>query len=425
MWLGVIVGLAVGGEVEMTSPEVSMSVFGAPAELHPVTLGTLQGWPAVIVVDPSLTTHQVGRDWVELLELRERRGRARIERVEVGEAALVGLDADVVPGHELRVAPRALPGWSWRVSGDQIWLEVGDFDSASLVGAAPSESVFLALVRELQIPVDNWRLEHPLPVDSDRPARMDFQAVTVAESDPLSALVYGWQAQALWQAGEAQRALQVARDASRADPGSCEATRRLALWRMRDAGRLAGEGLAGTLVRRSLSEAVEGSCLHGEWTALADAAFSGQEVQDPSTPLAVGLSRWRLGDLHLSTQHLVQAANGPLGREASLALAVIYGQRGEEKAAAAWLQRAQKGDPFPMLTAWVASQVGLGPQLAPPTHAGPPHLDPEAWLTGLGDSDAGSAVVAWEELLYRWPELAVPRPRMEGVRGPAVSENEE
>lgn len=409
----------------MTSPEVGIPVFVSPAELHPVTLGVIEGWPAVVVLDSSLSSHQVGQDWVELLGLRVRRGGVQLERVDVGEASLVGLDAEVIPGHELRVSPHALRGWSWRVSGDHLWVGVGEFDSDALVGAAPTESLFLSLARELETPVANWRLEHPLPVDTDRPARMGFEDETQSASEPLSALVYGWQAGALWRAGEAQQALQIARDASRVDSSSCEASGRLALWRMRDAGRLAGEGLAGTLVRRSLSEAVDEDCLHREWAALADAAFSGQEVRDPSTPLAAGLSRWRLGDLHVSTQHLAQAANGPLGREASLALAVIYGQRGEEEAAAAWLQRAQQGDPYPMLTAWVASQVGLGPQLAPPAQAGPPHLDPEAWLMGLDDSDAEAAAVAWEELLYRWPELAVPRPRLEGDGVPAVSEDKE
>ena len=76
-----------------------------------------------------------------------------------------------------------------------------------------------------------------------------------------------------------------------------------------------------------------------------------------------------------------------------------------------------------MLTAWIAGQLGLGPVLPVPTDTGQAHLDPEAWLEAL--EDPNTALEAWDELRFRWPELAVPRPAVDDAEPAAGSDGEE
>lgn len=423
MWLNAIVGLAVAGGIETSASEVVVPLVSDAAELHPVVLGRMGDWPLTVVLDPTLDGHRVGEEWVTVLGLREKRGEVALAEVALGEATLVDLRAVPEPGHVLRLAPGRLEGWSWSVHGDSLHLSPGVFDPEALVGAMPEESVAVAWSRALEVPVAKRLEAHPLPVDADRPARMGFGPEPEAEPDPVTAVVLGWQAQALWGSGNAKAAIQAARDAARVDPSRCDAVGRLALWRMRDAGRLAATGLAGTLVRQSLDEAVEQGCLDANWAALAHGVHANAPAANDQAPLANGLTRWRLGDRNVAIHWLLQAHRQGRSREASLALAVVYAQRGQTDAAQAWLSKAQTGDPYPMLTAWIAGQLGLGPVLPVPTDTGPPHLDPEAWLEAL--EDPNTAREAWDELRFRWPELAVPRPALDDAEPAAGSDGEE
>ena len=152
------------------------------------------------------------------------------------------------------------------------------------------------------------------------------------------------------------------------------------------------------------------------WTlAEIRAAAVGMEG-DAWVQLALGVGALQAGQLDAAEASLRQAMNRGATREAWIGMARIEAARGRSERARAWLQRVGRGDPHPVLTAWIATRLGV--TLPAPARrsagalalrgVGLPSRDPDHWARLLSDPD--QRLQAWAALRARWPEIPIPEP---------------